>query len=121
MPTTVTLRLPDETYNRFRVFAERENRPLSTFIQTVILQYTESEQYADEFEMAEIRSNKALNESLKQGYADAKAMRGRFDLIASPLSVTRVKGIIPKPAKPVSLSDMERAICEGAADDWDRH
>ena len=78
MPTTVTLRLPSETYRRFRILAERENRPLSNYIQTAALRYAEAEEYADEFEMAEIRSNTELNKSLKRGIQDAKARRGRF-------------------------------------------
>jgi len=32
----------------------------------------------DEFEMDEIRANKRLNESIKRGFRDATARRGRF-------------------------------------------
>ena len=78
MSKTVTLRLPEETYQRFRILAERENRPLSNFIETAAFRYTESEQVVNEFEMEEIRTNTALNKSLKQGVKDAKAGRGRF-------------------------------------------
>ncbi len=78
MSKTVTLRLPDLTYQRFRILAERENRPLSNFIETAAFRYTESDQYAEEFEMEEIRNNVALDRSLKQGVKDAKAGRGRF-------------------------------------------
>ena len=34
MSKTVTLRLSEKTYERFRTLAERENRPLSNFIET---------------------------------------------------------------------------------------
>ena len=78
MSKTVTLRLPDATYQRFRILAEQENRPLSNFIETAALRYMESNQFIDEFEMEEIRTNVALNESLKQGVKDAKAGHGRF-------------------------------------------
>jgi len=78
MSRVVTLRLPDETYERFRTLAERENRPLSNFIETAALKYVETDQYVDEFEMAEIRGNAALNRSLRRGMKDAKAGRGRF-------------------------------------------
>jgi predicted transcriptional regulator len=37
MSRTVTLRLSDETYQQFRTLAERENRPLSNFIETAAL------------------------------------------------------------------------------------
>jgi Predicted transcriptional regulator len=78
MSTTVTLRLPDTTYQRFLTLAKQENRSLSNFIETATLRYTEAEQYVDDFEMNEIRSNVALNKSLKRGIADAKAGRGQF-------------------------------------------
>jgi predicted transcriptional regulator len=78
MSKTVTLRLPETTYQRFVILAERENRPLSNFIETAAFRYTESDQYADDFEMAEIRANVDLNQSLKRGVRDAKAGRGQF-------------------------------------------
>ena len=78
MSRVVTLRLPDETYQRLRTLAQRENRPISNFIETAALRYIETEQFADEFEMDEIRGNAELNRSLKRGIKDAKAGRGRF-------------------------------------------
>ena len=78
MSKTVTLRLPEQTYERFRTLAQRENRPLSTFIETAATRYVESEQFVDEFEMADIEANGDLNRSLKRGVKDAKAGRGRF-------------------------------------------
>lgn len=78
MSRTVTLRLPDTLYERFRTLAERENRPLSNFIETAASRYVETELYVDEFEMAEIESNKELTRSLERGIKDAKALRGRF-------------------------------------------
>ena len=78
MSKIVTLRLDDRLYSRFRELAERDNRPLSNFIETAVLRYIESEQFVDEFEMDEIRQNKGLNASLKRGSRDAKAKRGRF-------------------------------------------
>jgi predicted transcriptional regulator len=78
MSKTVTLRLDDAVYKRLRNLAERDNRPLSNFIETAALRFVESEQFVDEFEMEEIRGNKYLNLSLKQGLSDAKAKRGRL-------------------------------------------
>ncbi len=78
MSKTVTLRLPEQTYERFRILAERENRPLSNFIETAASRYVEMEQFVDEFEMAEIEANAELNRSLKRGIKDAKAGHGRF-------------------------------------------
>jgi len=78
MSKTVTLRLAEPTYERFRTLAERENRPLSNFIETAASRYVETEQFVDEFEMAEIEANSELNQSLKRGIEDAKTGRGRF-------------------------------------------
>ena len=78
MSKTVTLRLDDVVYKRLRTLAELDNRPLSNFIETAALRFIESEQFVDEFEMEEIRANKVLNASLKQGLSDAKAKRGRL-------------------------------------------
>lgn len=78
MSKTVTLRLDDKVYKRFRGLAEHDNRPLSNFIETAALRFIEEHEYVDEFEMAEIRNNSSLNRSMKSGLRDAKAKRGRF-------------------------------------------
>ncbi len=78
MSKTVTLRMDEKVYNRFRGLAQHDNRPLSNFIETAALRFVEEHEYVGEFEMAEIRDNSALNRSLKSGLRDAKARRGRF-------------------------------------------
>lgn len=78
MSRTVTLRLKDSVYERLRTLAERDNRPLSNFIETATLRYLEQEEYVDEFEMLEIRENRPLNESIGRGLDDAKERRGRY-------------------------------------------
>ncbi len=78
MSKIVTLRLPEETYERFRTLAQRENRPLSNFIETAASRYVETEQFVDDFEMAQIEADADLKRSLKRGIKDAKAGRGRF-------------------------------------------
>ncbi len=78
MSKTVTLRLPEKTYERFRTLAQRENRPLSNFIETAASRYIEMAQFVDEYEMVEIKANTELNRSLEDGVKDAKAGRGRF-------------------------------------------
>jgi len=70
--------LDEGVYQRFRALAELDNRPLSNFIETAALRFVESEQFVDEYEMDEIRSNKSLNAGIKRGYRDAKAKRGQF-------------------------------------------
>ena len=78
MSKTVTLRLDDKVYQRFRGMATHDNRPLSNFIETAALRFVEEHEYVDEFEMAEIKDNTSLNRSIKIGLRDAKAGRGHF-------------------------------------------
>ena len=78
MSRTVTLRLDDGVYQKFKGLAIRDNRPLSNFIQTAALRFVEEHEGVDEFEMAEIRDNLNLNRSIQNGLRDAKAMRGQF-------------------------------------------
>lgn len=78
MSTTVTLRLDEEVYRKFRGMADSDNRPLSNFIETAVLRFLEEREYAGEFEMAEIKGNTQLNQSIKNGLRDAKAGRGHF-------------------------------------------
>ena len=75
---TVTLRLRDSVYRRLLALAERDNLPLSNFIETAALRYIEQEEYVDEFEMQEILENKPLIDSIEKGLSDAKEKRGRF-------------------------------------------
>ena len=78
MSRTVTLRLKDSVYERLRTLAEGDNRSLSNFIETATLRYLDQEEHVDEYEMQEIRSNQALNESIARGLEDAKERRGRY-------------------------------------------
>jgi antitoxin PrlF len=41
--------------------------------------------------------------------------KGRFELVAATLSVKQLKGMIRKPAKPVSIDEMNRAIAAQGA------
>jgi len=78
MSQTVTLRLEDSVYQKFKGLATHDNRPLSNYIQTAALRFVEEHEVVDEFEMTEIRDNASLNRSIKSGLLDAKAKRGRF-------------------------------------------
>ena len=66
MSKTITLRLSDENYKKFKTLAERDNRPISNFIETAVKRFIEHNIYVDEFEMEEIRNNVELNKSLKR-------------------------------------------------------
>ena len=78
MSKTITLRLSDDSYKIFRKLADRDNRPISNFIETTVKKYIEHNIHLDEFEMEEIRNNSELNKSLKRGVADAKSKKGRL-------------------------------------------
>ena len=78
MSKTITLRLDDQVYRKFRGLAKSDNRPISNFIETAALRFVESSEFVNEFEMEEIRENTSLNRSIKRGLQDAKAGRGHF-------------------------------------------
>jgi predicted transcriptional regulator len=78
MSKTITLRLSEENYKIYRKLADRDNRPISNFIETAVKKFIEHNVYVDEFEMEEIRNNPDLNKSIKRGLADMKSKKGRF-------------------------------------------
>ena len=78
MSKTITLRLSEETYRVFRKLADRDNRPISNFIETAVKRFIEHNVFMDEFEMEEIRNNAELNKSLKRGITDMKSKKGRL-------------------------------------------
>ena len=78
MSKTVTLRLENELYTKFKEHAKIENRSLSNFIETAVKKYVEEIEYADPYEMDGILTNDELIESLIKGSDDAKCKRGRF-------------------------------------------
>ena len=78
MSKTITLRLSEETYEQFKHLANRDNRPISNFIETAVKKFIEHNIYVDEFEMDEIRNNAELNKSLKKGLSDMKSKKGKF-------------------------------------------
>ena len=57
MSKTVTLRLNDKNYNLFKLYAERDHRTLSNFIETSALRFIENELYCDDIEMEEIKND----------------------------------------------------------------
>jgi len=61
---------------------------------------------------------KAVRNALGVGPGDrvdfVQMADGNFAVMPATKSIKRLKGIIPKPEKPVSLDDMDDAIAEGA-------
>ena len=75
---TITLRVPEDHYQRFREFANADNRPISNLIETAALRYLEEHSLVSEREMQEIRNDEELVKKLKKGSLAAKAKKGRF-------------------------------------------
>ena len=78
MAKTITLRLDEKAYQRFKRMASHDNRPISNFIETAATRFVEERELVDEFEMSEINNNLGLNRSIKSGLDDVKFKRGRF-------------------------------------------
>lgn len=78
MSKTITLRLSDENYKKYKSLADRDNRPISNFIETAVKRFIEHNIYVDEFEMEEINNNVELNKSIKRGLSDMKSKKGNF-------------------------------------------
>ena len=78
MPKTITLRLDEKLYRRFRALAKSDNRSISNFIETAALRYVEQSEYVSELEMAGIKKDDDLSRSIKRGLKDAREGRGEF-------------------------------------------
>lgn len=78
MSKTVTLRIEDNLYEKLKDHAKSENRNLSNFIETAVINYIEQIELADEHEMRDILSNSELLKRLNDGSLDAVNKRGRF-------------------------------------------
>lgn len=78
MAKTVTLRLDENTYKKFRILAENDNRTISNFITNSALRHIEASNLIDEYEMAEIEANDELKKSLARAHKDVKGRKGRF-------------------------------------------
>lgn len=78
MSKTITLRLDDAVYKKFKTFAEQDNRPISNYIETAALRYIDEIEFADEFEMENIMNDEKLLKNLQQGHLDAENKRGCF-------------------------------------------
>ena len=78
MSKTITLRLDDEIYRAIKTIAEQEHRTLSNFIESAAIRYLEQIEFAGEFEMLEIESNRELKQNIIDGWNDYKDGRGEF-------------------------------------------
>ena len=78
MSKTITMRINEESYKLFKMMADRDNRPISNYIETAAKRYIENNFLVDEFEMAEIRDNTEMNKSIKRALYDVKKGKGKI-------------------------------------------
>jgi predicted CopG family antitoxin len=78
MSKTITLRLDDDTYEKFLNAAKLDNRSISNLIQTLAMRKLQEDSIMDDFEVSEILADKELLASLKRGSKQAKEKKGRF-------------------------------------------
>jgi uncharacterized protein (DUF1778 family) len=78
MAKVITLRLSEEDYKKIQSAAKIENRPISNYITTKVLNEIEESLYVDPIEMAQINSDEELLKKLKSGHKDAEMEQGRF-------------------------------------------
>jgi hypothetical protein len=78
MSKRVTLRLEGNVYQELKRSAEADNRSLSNFIETTILQHIQELEFSSDEEMCEILSDSRLVARLKRGSREAKKKIGRL-------------------------------------------
>ena len=78
MPKTITLRLSDESYEKFLRVAAEDNRSIANLIETLALRRLEEDALVDDFEMQEIFSSDRLIKKLQKGHDDAVMKKGRM-------------------------------------------
>ena len=78
MTKTITLKLQENKYQRFKQLAECDNRSISNFIENAALRFIEQEEYLDDFENDEILTNKELMSSIQRGYEQSLQRKGKL-------------------------------------------
>ena len=78
MTKTITLRLQENNYQRFKQLAKCDNRSISNFIENAALRFIEEEEYLDDYENDEILSNKELMSSIQRGYEESIEGKGKL-------------------------------------------
>ncbi|MBI4845864.1 MAG: hypothetical protein HY810_05265 [Candidatus Omnitrophica bacterium] len=78
MSKVITLRLSDAEYKKIAAAALSEHRPISNFITAEVLKDIDESYSVDSIEMAQIKSDRKLQEKIKAGHNDAKRMKGKL-------------------------------------------
>jgi predicted CopG family antitoxin len=78
MTKTITLRLQENKYQRFKQLAECDNRSISDFIEKAASRFIKEEEYLDDFENDEILSNKEPMGSIQRGCEESVEGNGKL-------------------------------------------
>jgi hypothetical protein len=78
MSKTVTLRISEDSYARFKAYAQAENRKLANAIETLAARQLEESVFVDRPEMDEILADKELLKRMAAGSGQARKLKGRF-------------------------------------------
>jgi hypothetical protein len=76
---TLTMRVDDSTYNSIKSAANGQQRNISNFIEFATMQYLNSSNYIDDYEMEEIFSDKQLIKDLQIGKQQAE--NGEYSIV----------------------------------------
>ena len=76
MAKTITLRVADETYEKFKAAARVERRSLSNMIEILALKKLDEDIFVDQIEMDEILANTELLKKLQRGSKQVKSRQG---------------------------------------------
>jgi hypothetical protein len=76
---TLTMRVDDSTYNSIKSAANGQQRNISNFIEFATMQYLNSSNYIDDYEMEEILSDKQLVKDLQIGKQQAE--NGEYSIV----------------------------------------
>ena len=78
MPKTLTLRVDTRTYRTFVNRAKSQNRSVANFIENAVKAHILEQDFVDDYEMAEILSDRFLVRRLKRGSAEVKKKKGEL-------------------------------------------
>lgn len=78
MPKTITLRVADETYQKFAAAARSERRSISNLIETFAIRKLEEDMFVDRIEMEDIMANPVTVKRIERGIKEAKERKGQF-------------------------------------------
>ncbi len=80
MPKTVTLRLPDKTYKQVKTAAMSENRSISNYIETHLLEHLFESDFVDDVEMSSYTRDPKFSKVIESALNDVK--KKKYKIVA---------------------------------------